>query len=415
MRRRPDGLTPGALRDSLRRTGAGTREALTLWLATRAALVAFSLLATWLLGLSEAARGRVGGTPLTGSTAWVLERFTWWDSFHFLRIADLGYLPPGLPCCDQAFLPGYPISIAAVAPLLGGDLALAGFVVSVVASAAAAVGLWHLAERVAGPGAGRAAVLLLAAMPYGFFLTAVYSEALFLALALAAWLAGLRRHWWLAGSLAALSTAVRINGLFLALGLAVMLLVQLRQDGAWPFRGAGAAAGDRRGWPGTLRQALPLGLPALTYLAWTLYLWWRTGSPNAWQEAQRLGWDRHVAPPWTGLGEGVSSLLAARAPNIVASRFADLLLAVLGIVVVVVLLRLRRWAEAAYMLPSVAVLVCSTTLISTPRYAVLWFPAFLLLAGAARTRPRLVPALALLGVPWLALVALSFSAHLWTA
>ena len=99
MRRRPDGLTPGALRDSLRRTGAGTREALTLWLASRAALVAFSLLATWLLGLSDAARGRVGGTPLTGPTAWVLERFTWWDSFHFLRIADLGYLP------DQAGTP----------------------------------------------------------------------------------------------------------------------------------------------------------------------------------------------------------------------------------------------------------------------------------------------------------------------
>lgn len=403
---------------------AGTREAVAAWLATRAALVAFSLLATWTLDLAAAARGRTGGTPLTGGTAWFLERFTWWDSFHFLRIADVGYLPPGLPCCDQAFLPGYPGAIAAVAPLLGGDLALAGLLVSLVAGAVAAAALWHLAERLAGPGTGRTAVLLLAVAPYGFFLSAVYSEALFLALAVTAWLAGLRGRWLLAGVLAAAATAVRINGLFLTLGLAVMLLVRLREDG----RSGGAAvettgtrpepddATRRRPWLLRLvTTGWPLALPALTYLAWTGYLWWRTGSTDAWQQAQRLGWGRHVAAPWTGLADGWSSLLAARTPNIVVSRFADLLFAVLGVALCAVLLRRRRWAEAAYMLPGVAVLVCSTTLISTPRYAVLWFPGFVLLASAARSRPRLLPALALLGVPWLALVTLSFSAHLWTA
>lgn len=387
--------------------GAGTREALTVWVSTRVALVAFSVLATWLLDLAAAGRDNPGGTHLTGPTAWFLERFTWWDSFHFLRIADLGYLPPGLPCCDQAFQPGYPLTIAAVGPLTGGDLALAGFVVSVVMSAVAAVGLHRLAERVAGEGAGRTAVVLLAVAPYGFFLTAVYSEALFLALAVLAWHAGLRRRWWLAGVLAGAATAVRVNGLFLALGLAVMLLVELRADGRWPFARGGALR--------SVRTALPLALPALTYAAWTAYLWARTGSFDAWQQAQRLGWGREVAAPWTGLGDGVTSLLAARAPSIVVSRFADLLFAVLGVVLCAVLLRRRRWAEAAYLLPSVGVLVCSTTLISTPRYSVLWFPAFLLLAEAAARRPRLVPALALVGVPWLALVTLSFSAHLWTA
>ena len=386
--------------------GAGTREALTLWVSTRVVLIAFSVLATWLLDLAAAGRGRGGGTHLTGSTAWFLERFTWWDSFHFLRIADVGYLPPGLPCCDQAFQPGYPIAIAAVGPLTGGDLALAGFLVSVVLSAVAAMGLHRLAERVAGEGAGRTAVVLLAVAPYGFFLTAVYSEALFLALAVWAWLAGMRHRWWLAGVLAGAATAVRVNGLFLALGLAVMLLVQLRSEGRWPF-GRGALA--------SVRPALPLAIPGLTYAAWTTYLWYRTGSFDAWQQAQRLGWGREVAAPWTGLGDGVTSLLAARAPSIVISRFADLFFAVLGVVLCAVLLRRRRWAEAAYMLPSVGVLVCSTTLISTPRYSVLWLPAFLLLAEAASRRPRLVPALTLLGVPWLALVTLSFSAHLWTA
>ncbi len=419
---------------------AGTREALTVWLATRTALVAFSLVATWVLGLADAARERTGGTPLTGSTAWFLERFTWWDSFHFLRIADVGYLPPDLPCCDQAFLPGYPAAIAAVAPLLGGDLAVAGVVVSVVTSALAAVLLWHLAEQLVGSGAGRVAVLLLAVAPYGFFLTAVYSEATFLALAVGAWLAGLRGHRLVAGLLAAAGTATRINGLFLTAGLAVMLLVQLHADGRLPSRRAGAGDGPgpvsvRRSALTVVRAGWPLVVPVLTYVAWTLYLWRRTGSPDAWQEAQRTGWDRRVAAPWTGLADGVTSLLDARAPSLVVSRFADLLFAVLGIVLVAVLLRRRRWAEAAYMLPSAAVLVCSTTLISTPRYALLWFPGYLLLAGAVlgpsasgegagwraggpaghRPRPWLVPALGLVAVPWLALVTLSFSMHLWMA
>lgn len=387
------------LRRTVRRLPPGTLEAAGLWLGTRAALVLFSVLSTWLLGLAGPARERVGGTPLTGPTAWFLERFTWWDSFHFLRIADVGYFPPGLDCCDQAFLPGYPIAVAGLAPLLGGDLALSGFVVSVLASTVAAVCLWHLAERAVGPGAGRTAVLLLAVMPYGFFLTAVYTEALFLACATGAWLAGLHRRWWFAGALAAAATLVRVNGLFLALGLAALYAVQLRADGRRTARPDAAA----------------LLAPAAVFAAYTAYLWWETGAVDAWQQAQIRGWDRRGAAPWTGLAAGWDSLTAAGAPSLVISRAADLLLAVLGLVLVVVLLRRRRWPEAAYLGPSVAVLVCSTTLVSTPRYAVLWFPAYLVLAQACRRRPWLLTAMVLLGVPLLAVVTLSFSAHLWTA
>jgi len=387
------------LRSGVGRVPPGTLEAAAIWLGSRAALVAFSLLATWVLGLDG--NDRVGGRPLDGGTAWFLERFTWWDSFHFLRIADVGYLPPGLDCCDQAFLPGYPAVVAGLAPVLGGDLALAGFVVSVVASTVAAVLLWHLAETGVGPGAGRTAVLLLAVTPHAFFLTAVYSESLFLALALGAWLAGSHRRWWLAGLLAAGATTVRVNGLFLALGLVVLYAVQQHREGRRAVR----------------RDAVALLAPAVAFAAYMGYLWWRTGSPDAWQEAQQRGWDRRVAAPWTGLAEGWTSLTAAQAPHIVVSRAADLVVAVVGVGLVVVLVRLRRWPEAAYVAPSVGVLVCSTTLISTPRYAVAWFPLYLLLAAAAShgRRPWLVPVLVVTGVPLLALVTLTFSAHLWTA
>ena len=377
----------------LRLTGTG--EALVIWFGTRLALASFTLLASYLLGLDAGGR-------LTGPGAWALERFTWWDSFQFLRTAERGYLPPEAPCCSQAFFPGYPLAMRALGPFTGGNLALAGVVVSLLAGCGAAVLLWHLAARATGsPAAGRAAVLLLAVAPYGIFLSAVYTEALFLALALGAWYAGARRSWWVAGLFVGLATGVRVNGVFVALGLAVMYLVQLRAEG--------------RRLPRV--DVLALGSPLLVVGGYFAYLHALTGSWNAWREAEERGWGRRTAWPWQGMAEGWRSATTAGAPDLVVSRWADLVVTVLGIVLVAVLLRLRRWPEAAYVLPNVLVLVCSTTLISAPRYALLWFPAYLLLADLV-VRPRwrwLLPVLLVGCLPLLGAVTLSFSAHLWTA
>ena len=82
-----------------------------------------------------------------------------------------------------------------------------------------------------------------------------------------------------------------------------------------------------------------------------------------------------------------------------------------------VLLWLRRWAEATYIALSVGVLVCSTMITSAPRYALMWFPAYLLLARLVH-RPGwgwlrvAVPALCL---PLMAALALTFSARLWVS
>jgi hypothetical protein len=70
--------------------------------------------------------------------------------------------------------------------------------------------------------------------------------------------------------------------------------------------------------------------------------------------------------------------------HLVVSRWADLLAVVAGLGLVVVLGRLGRWAQATYVGLNVAVLVCSTTLVSAPRYALTWFPAYLLVAELAQ-------------------------------
>lgn len=359
------------------------------------ALVGFVLLASWLGGIDREGRWQHAGT-------WVLERFTYWDSLHFIRIAEVGYLPPGLPCCDQAFFPGYPLVLRALAPLLGDSVMLAGVVVTFLGGLAASVMLWRLAADFwGGPRVGTTAVVYLAVAPYGIFLTAVYSESVFLACSVAAWWAGSHRRWWLAGALAGVAAAVRVNGLLLAAGLMVMYAVQLRSQGRWRPRPDAAA----------------LLVPLAAVGAYLTYLHTLTGSWNAWQEAQDLGWSRATAWPWTGLVAGWQATQGAQAPDVLVSRWAALLSVVAGLALLGILLRSRRWAEATYIGLSVAVLVCSTMLTSAPRYALLWFPGYLL-AARWTTRPgwRWVRTALVVGcVPLLAALALSFSARSWVS
>lgn len=397
----------------LRSPSVGTIEAVAFWLATRAGLVVFTVMACWLLQVDKGGR-------LTGSTRYFLERFTWWDSFHFLRIVERGYLSLAKGGGDQAFFPGYPLAIRAVRPLVGGNAALAGFAVSVVAGTVAAAVLWHLGRLATGSArGGRIAVLMLAVAPYGYFLVTVYSEALFLAFALGAWAAGLTRRWWLAGVLAGLATGVRINGVFLGLALLVLYLQQ-----AWADREPAAPTTAPTTAPATapirprLRpDVLALTLPLLVVAAYFAYLHTRTGTWNAWQQAQQLGWKRSTAAPWTGLHNGWLSATTAHTADLVISRWADLAVTVGGIVLTLVLLGLRRWAEAVFVLLNVAVLVCSTTLISAPRYALMWFPLYTLVAELSLRRrwSWLAPGIAVACVPLLGVVALSFASHGWTA
>ena len=395
----------------MERTGAALSwrssvgPALAIWWASRAALFVVVVLTGYVLALP-------GPTRILAPGGWLLERFVWWDSFHFLRIADRGYLPPGLPCCDQAFFPGYPFATRAMSVLTGGSTVLAGLLVTQLAASVAVVLLHRLAaESVAGdgtvagrtcdPDVGRTAVLLLAVSPFSIFLSSVYSESLFLAACLGAWLAGSHRRWWLAGLLAAVAAAVRINGLFLAAALAVMYLGQLR------------AQGRRLPRP----DVLALALPAAVVAGYFGYLRARTGSWNNWQQAQVTSWDRHVAWPWQGLQAGWQSFVTAPSHDLVISRGADLVVAVGGLLLLGVLLVRRRWAEATYIALSVGVLVSSTMIVSSPRYALTWFPLYLMAARASvRPAGRWIRGLALtLGPPLLAVTSITFSMHLWTA
>ncbi|HEU0166531.1 MAG TPA: mannosyltransferase family protein [Chloroflexota bacterium] len=110
-----------------------------------------------------------------------LERaFTTWDGQHYLFLSESGYAPGQQS--DIQF-PLYPAVIHAVTPLLGGDSVVAALVVSNLASLAAFVLLFDLVAEHFDDGTARRTLLLLVAFPTAFFFDLIYSEAVFLLLA----------------------------------------------------------------------------------------------------------------------------------------------------------------------------------------------------------------------------------------
>jgi hypothetical protein len=160
------------------------------------------------LALWSAARDKSAYTLLTAR----------WDALWYTRVAELGYgyevrLPNGDVHSNLAFFPLLPWLerlLHAVTPLSYAD---AGFVVSLLASLAAAWGIFAVADHVYGRRVGVCAVLLWAVLPVGIVQSMAYSESLFTALAAWSLYAVLTGRWVTAGALASLSGLTRPVGL----------------------------------------------------------------------------------------------------------------------------------------------------------------------------------------------------------
>ncbi|WP_250007577.1 mannosyltransferase family protein [Actinoplanes sp. M2I2] len=227
---------------------------------------------------------------LVGALAWLADRgdasapglssialgWNGWDAAHYVTIAEAGYhVGPGYP----AFFPLYPMLIHAADPVLPGGGLVAALVIANAAAYGVLAVLYRLADHEFGPRVARRAAWYLAAFPMAFFLFIGYNESLFLLLAIGALYAGRRGHWWLAGTLGALSSATRLFGLLLIVPLAVEYL---RQVGWRPSRIR----------PDVLGPALvPLGVAG-----YSLYCLVELGSPIQFSIAQDQWGRRYTFP-----------------------------------------------------------------------------------------------------------------------
>lgn len=388
---RPAAIVRRAVRPRL---SAEDRDVLWLYLLTRAALWTTAYGARWLFPTDAS-------TPDPGSALAPFER---WDWGHFLNVARDGYFPAGRGPWDadwdnrEAFFPGFPLALRAVHTIVPSWTA-AGLLISLVAGAVAVLALARVARLyLSDAGAGRRTVQLLLLSPCAIFLAAGYSESLFLALALPAWLAAHRRDWPHAATLAALATTVRVSGLFLAAALALHFVLTAR------------TARTRRAW-----RPLPwLALPALPALLYAWYLHSRTGDWMAWQHAQERGWYRRFHAPWEAWSNTWGSAFDQVQTTGYAFMFqAELLAMVVGLALAALLVRRRRWPEAAYVGLGLWALGTSYWYTSIPRATLLWWPLWITLAAWSLRSPRFRTAYFCLVAPLSTLFALTFMTGRW--
>src|SRR5262245_60937823 len=103
------------------------------------------------------------GVLVVASDDSLVDQLSVWDGGHYLHIAANGYETnvdpsapfPNTPAQDLAFFPLYPLLIWVVATITPFGLATSGILVSIVAAAVAAAGIYALCTRLTGsPRAG---------------------------------------------------------------------------------------------------------------------------------------------------------------------------------------------------------------------------------------------------------------------
>jgi len=232
-----------------------------------------------------AARERPFAMPFGASR--LAETFAAWDSGWYFDIARRGYYFREGGQSSIAFFPLYPMLVRALAwPFGGTDRALwtAGIAISVACFGLALAVLHRFTEQTFGDReAARRTVLYVAVFPFSYFLTQVYTESLFLLLAVSAVACAASSRWAAAGVLGALVALTRPNGVLIAVPLGLMALAGGIRRPAFAGRAAAVALG-------------PAGLGL--FCAYVARL---TGDPLAWLHAQSQ-WGYTVGNrPWVEL------------------------------------------------------------------------------------------------------------------
>lgn len=211
-----------------------------------------------------------------------------YDSAWYLAIAHGGYATPSA----TAFFPLYPMLLRAGGTLLG-SAQIAGLLISLSATVVAMCLFYRLAQIELDQRAARTSLLLLAFFPTAMFLSAIYTESLFLALSLAVFLAARREHWMCAGILAGFASATRSGGILLCVPLLIMYL--------YGPRTGGVVAKRQRSWLPRYRAQPSVGWLALVpagVVAYMSYLAIAHGTPLAPFQAEQY-WGREFAGPFS--------------------------------------------------------------------------------------------------------------------
>jgi Gpi18-like mannosyltransferase len=325
--------------------------------------------------------------------------FSWanFDGEHYLSISQIGYR--GL---EQAFFPVYPHLMRFLAAPFGNTFTasvVTGLFISNVSFVFALYFLYKLLRLDFSHYLSLLTILVLITFPTSFYFGAVYSESLFLLLTILSFYLARKDHWLLASIVGAVASATRIFGLLL-LGALLLEALQKRTR---------------------LRKYfwiifIPVGLAL-----YILYQWMSTGDPLAFYNLQKLVGPQHESGitliPQVYV-RYIKMLFSVEFTNpiyqtIFLEFFVGLLFFFLPIYGYFKKVRLSYilFALVGFLLPTI-----QGSLSSVPRYVLVLFPSFLILAMIINKFPKFLQGLLLvLSSIWMSVEVVLFLRGYWVA
>jgi Gpi18-like mannosyltransferase len=297
----------------------------------------------------------------------LLNQFYQWDSVHYLDIAKNWYVNQGPQLNNLVFFPLYPLLIRLIT-VNTAYINLSALAISNISSVIAGLYLYKLAKLDYDDNAAVKAVLYMFVFPTAFFMSMMYTEGLFLALAIAAFYYARAGKWWVAGLLSMFATLTRLSGLILLPALLVEYLHQKK----WNLK----------------KIELNLLWIFLAMAGFLMYLGLNfqvTGNLFTFMDLERIYWYQSVNP-LLGLERAITSTFSRGFP-VGLLDFAQLLFAGVGLSAVAIGFKFRlRPSYTAYTLLTWILIVSTSFWNSIPRYVLTMFPMFILMGFAISSR-----------------------------
>lgn len=336
------------------------------------------------------------------SPVWLWSRANF-DGIHYMGIARDGY-----SIYQQAFFPLYPRLIHWLSPFFGGRELLAGWFISLLSFYFVLFFLYKLLRIDFTKKVVQRTLIYLLLFPTAFFFSMIYTESLFFLLIVLSFYLAKTNRWWLAGIFGALASATRLPGIFLLPALAVEWWSQ--------YQGQKKNA-EKKEMMSSLPSILLVSLGLLFYMR---YLAIHYNDPLLFAHAQSFfaaGRDtNHLILLYQVFWRYLKMLLTVEVKSL--TYFVVVLESLTAVVFgwLTVMTYFRRWfAYFVFMFLAFLAPTLTGTFLSLPRFVLVLFPGFIILALWAEKYRWVKIIYPLVAIPLFILCLLLFTRGFWVA
>lgn len=282
-----------------------------------------------------------------------------WDAGHYLTIAQDGY---SLAKSNMAFFPLYPLLIKVFSTVLG--FKLAAYFINFFALIGTLIGLFKLVKLDFEEDTSWRSIFYLLLFPTAIFLTAFYTESLFLLLTIWTFYLVRKKNWLIAGVFGLLAGLTRIE----SAAICLFMIYEYLNDKNFDFKKI-------------KKEFIYCFFPLIGILLYSLYLKLQFGQFLIFLKSQ-ASWGKTFTLPWQPVGDYLATLFTfdiITTPYYLARAF-DLIFFISSLALgSIVMLRLRI-SYGLYVIASVLMVSFTSDLASTNRRAIILFPLLILLA-----------------------------------